>query len=109
MIKLKPGAPATLISRNIHSSQSELIELQKFIKEHVDRGTIQPSKSPYTAAFFFIKKKNGKLRPVQDYRPVNEWTIKNWYPLPLIPQLINWLRGCTLFTKFDIKWGYNNI
>ncbi len=47
--------------------------------------------------------------PVQDYRPVNEWTIKNHYPLPLIPQLINQLRGCTLFTKFNIKWGYNNI
>jgi hypothetical protein len=39
-------------------------ELAKFIKEHETRGTIRPSKSPYAAAFFFIKKKNGKLRPV---------------------------------------------
>ncbi len=108
-IKLKTGAPATLISQNIRLSQVELEELQKFIKEHVERGTIQPSKSPYTATFFFIKKKNGKLRPVQDYQPINKWTIKNHYPLPLIPQLINQLRGCTLFTKFDIKWGYNNV
>src|SRR5216683_6396549 len=60
-------------------------------------------------SFFFIKKKNGKLRPVQDYQPINEWTIKNHYPLPLIPQLINQLQGCTLFTKFDIKWGYNTV
>jgi len=36
-------------------------ELNKFIKEHIERGTIQVSKSPYAAAFFFIKKKNGKL------------------------------------------------
>ncbi len=35
--------------------------------------------------------------------------IKNRYPLPLILQLIDQLRGCTLFTKFDIKWGYNNV
>ena len=76
-IELKPGAPPTLISRNIHLSQPEMEELRKFIREHEERGTIRTSKSPYAAAFFFIKKKNGKLRPVQDYRPVNEWTIKN--------------------------------
>ena len=84
-------------------------ELAKFIKEHETRGTICPSKSPYAAAFFFIKKKNGKLRPVQDYRPVNEWTIKNRYPLPLIPQQIDRLRGCTLITVVDILWGYNTV
>ena len=108
-IELKPGAPPTLISRNIRLSQPEMEELAKFIKEHETRGTIRPSKSPYTAAFFFIKKKNGKLRPVQDYRPVNEWTIKNWYPLPLIPQQIDRLRGCTLITVVDILWGYNTV
>jgi len=61
------------------------------------------------ASFFFIKKKNGKLRPVQDYRPVNSWTIKNRYLLPLIPSLIDRLRDCTLFTGFDIEWGYNKV
>ena len=60
-------------------------------------------------SFFFIKKKNGKLRPVQDYRPVNSWTIKNQYPLPLIPSLIDRLQDCTLFTGFDIEWGYNKV
>ncbi len=84
-------------------------ELKEFLKEHLARGTIRPSKSPYAATFFFIKKKNGKLRPVQDYRPVNMWTIRNKYPLPLIPQQTNRLRGCTLFTKFDIRWGYNVV
>ncbi len=69
---------------------------------------IRPSKSPYAAAFF-IKKKNGKLQPVQDYRPVNTWTVQNKYPLPLIPQQIDRLWGCTLFTKFDIRWGYNAV
>jgi len=69
-IDLKEGVPSMLISRNIHLSQPKQKELQAFIKEHLTRGTIQPSRSPY-AATFFIKKKNGKLRPVQDYRPVN--------------------------------------
>ena len=61
------------------------------------------------ATFFFIKKKNRKLWPVQDYRPVNMWTVRNKYPLPLIPQQTDCLRGCTLFTKFDIRWGYNVV
>jgi hypothetical protein len=63
-IELKPGAPPTLISKTIHLSQTKQQELLKFIKEHMARGTICPSKSPYAASFFFIKKKNGKLRPV---------------------------------------------
>jgi len=58
--------------------------------------------SPYTAPFFFIKKKDGKLQPVQDYQHLNEWTICNHYPLPLIPQLINRVRMKKLFTKFDV-------
>ncbi len=40
---------------------------------------------------------------------MNAWTIKNRYPLPLIPQLINQLYDCTLFTRFDIEWGYNKV
>ncbi len=59
-IDLKEGAPSTLISRNIHLSQIEQEELKEFLKEHLARGTIRPSKSPY-AATFFIRKKNGKL------------------------------------------------
>jgi hypothetical protein len=108
-IELKPGAPAALPGKLIPLSQAELEELRKFIKEHLLRGTIRPSKSPYKSRFFYIKKKDRKLRPVQDYRPVNQWTIRNAYPLPLIPELIDRLSGCSLYTKFDIRWGYNNV
>jgi hypothetical protein len=83
--------------------------MHKFVAEHLGRGTIRPSKSPYAASFFFIKKKDGKLRPVQDYRPINKWTKKNRNVSPLIPQTIDRLSGCTLFTKFDVRWGYNNV
>jgi hypothetical protein len=65
--------------------------------------------TPYAASFFFIKKKNGKLRPVQDYRPINEWTIKNRYPLPLIPQLVDRIGDAKLITAVDICWGYNTV
>jgi hypothetical protein len=66
-IELKLGAPAALPSKLIPLSQVEQEELRKFVKEHTTRGTIQPSKSPYKAHFFYIKKKDGKLQPVQDY------------------------------------------
>jgi len=88
-IELKPGAPSTLPRKIYALSQLELQELQKFIKEHLAKGYIHPLKSPYATPFFFIKKKDGKLRPVQDYQCLNKWTIRNCYPLPLIPQLIN--------------------
>jgi hypothetical protein len=108
-IELQDDAPTSLLGRLIKLSQPEQEELRKFLKEHLKHGTIRPSKSRYTASFFFIKKKDGKLRPMQDYRPVNKWTICNHYPLPLIPQLIDRLCRCSLFTKFDIRWGYNNV
>jgi Reverse transcriptase (RNA-dependent DNA polymerase) len=107
-IKLKPDAPPTLPGKVYVLTQDEQKALQEFIKEHVQKGYIRPSKSPY-AAPFFIKKKDGRLQPVQDYRRLNEWTIKNRYLLPLISELITRVQGASLFSKFDIRWGYNNI
>lgn len=59
--------------------------------------------------FFFVKKKDGALRPVQDYRKLNDMTIKNRYPLPLLQELIDKLKGTKVFTKMDVRWGFNNI
>ena len=59
--------------------------------------------------FFYVKKKDGKLRPCQDYHYLNEWMIKNAYPLPLISELMDKIQGAKYFTKLDICWGYNNV
>ena len=103
MIELKKDVPSTLPRKIYSLTQLEQKALQKFIKEHQAKGYIHPSKSPYATPFFFIKKKDGKLRLVQDYRKVNEWTIKNHYLLPLIPELINQVKGTTLFSKFNVR------
>ena len=55
---------------------------------------------------FFVGKKDGKKRMVQDYRYLNEWTVKNNYPLPLILENIGTKK---VFTKMDLRWGYNNM
>ena len=59
--------------------------------------------------FFFVKKKDGSLRPTQAYCKLNDATIKNCYPLPLISDLINNLMDAKVFSKMDVRWGYNNI
>jgi hypothetical protein len=109
VIELKKDAPSTIPGKVYALTQVEQKALQEFLTEHLKKGYIRPLKSPYASPFFFIKKKDGKLRPVQDYRKVNEWTICNRYPLPLIPELINRVKGSALFSKFNIRWGYNNI
>ena len=73
------------------------------------KGYIRPSKSPQTAPVFFIGKKDGKKRMVQDYRYLNEWTIKNNYPLPLISDVLENIGIKKVFTKMDLRWDYNNV
>ena len=108
-IKLKPGAPSSIPGKVYQLTQDEQKVLLEFVWEQQVKGYICPSKSPYAVPFFFIKKKDGKLRLVQDYWWLNEWTIKNHYPLPLISELIARIQGAKKFTKVDIRWGYNNI
>jgi len=83
--------------------------LDKFLDEHLAKGYIRRSNSPYTSPFFFVKMKDGKLRPVQDYCALNNWTVRNTYPLPLIKELISKLVKKKWFTKLNIRWGYNNV
>ena len=90
-------------------SPAEQKELDVFLKENLETGRIQPSKSPILSPVFFIKKKDGSLRLVQDYRALNTVTVKNKYPLPLISELINKLQGAKYFTKLDVCWGFNNV
>jgi len=56
-----------------------------------------------------VGKKDSKKRMVQDYRYLNEWTIKNNYPLPLISDVLENIRTKKVFTKMDLRWGYNNV
>jgi len=85
------------------------VALKEYIEDGLKRGTLRRSEAPHTCSFFFINKKDGKLQPVQDYRPLNAITVKNAAPIPLIPKLVDKLLGARFFTKLDVRWGYNNI
>ena len=107
-IEMKEGfIPKSFKTYNL--TPQEQTELDKFLKENLEKGYIRPSQSPMASPFFFVDKKDRKLRPCQDYRYLNKHTIKNTYPLPLITELLDKLKGARRFTKLDVRWGYNNV
>jgi len=58
---------------------------------------------------FFVEKKDGKKRMVQDYRHLNKWTVKNNYPLPLILDVLENIGMKKIFMNIDLRWEYNNV
>jgi len=87
----------------------EKVALEKYVTDSLQQGSLHRSEAPDACSFFFIDKKDGKLHPVQDYRPLNDITRKNMVPIPLIPELVDKLLGAQFFTKLDVRWEYNNI
>ncbi|KAH9268443.1 hypothetical protein BASA84_000230 [Batrachochytrium salamandrivorans] len=80
-----------------------------YVQEQLDKNFIRPSTSPAAAPCFFVAKKDGDLRPVQDYRGLNAGTIKKRYPLPLISDLLRDLSKGSVFTTLDLRSAYNLI
>ena len=83
--------------------------LQEYITDNLRKGYICPPKSPKACPFFFVDKKDGKICQVVDYRALNEITITNAAPIPIIPELVDRLRDARYYSKFDLHAGYNNI
>jgi len=83
-------------------SREEKGEVCEFIEKQLRKGYIRPLKLPQTAPVFFVGKKDRKKKKVQDYRYLNEWTIKNNYPLPLILDIIENIGTKKVFTKLDL-------
>src|ERR1700731_2092103 len=83
-------------------------ELRKWINENLATGHIYCGHSPWASPLFF-KKENDKLRPVVNYQRLNKVMKKKAYPLPLIWEILNWLKRFWYFTKLDVRRGFNNI
>jgi len=89
--------------------KNERKEVQNFVEDQLRKRYIRPSKSPQTSPVFFVGKKDGSKRMVMDYRSLNSQTVKNNYLLPLITELINNMGSKKVFTKMDLRWGFNNM
>jgi hypothetical protein len=107
-IEMKPGF-ILKTSKIYPLSEKERSAVKAFIDENKKTGFISESKSPQASGFFFVGKKSGELHPCQDYWYINDWMIKNSYPLPLPLTLIARLHDAKYFTKMDVRSGYNNI
>lgn len=107
-IELLPGAEIPF-GRIYPLLKPELEALRKYIDESLGKGFIRASSSPAGAGIFFVEKKDHSLRPCIDYRNLNKITIKNRYPLPLIPELFQRLRGAQVFFKLDLRGAYNLV
>jgi hypothetical protein len=95
--------------KNYNLTPTEQIELDKFLEENLKKGYIRPFQSPMASPFFFVLKKDCKLRPCRDYRYLNNWMVKNSYPLLLILEIMDKFKGTKYFTKLNVQWGYNNV
>ena len=83
-------------------SRVEREEVQEFVKDQLRKGYIRPSKSPQMSLVFFVPKKDGKKRMVQDYQYLNSWMVKNNYLLPLISDLIDSIGKKKVFMKMNL-------
>ena len=90
-------------------SHKELLVLKEYIEENLAKGFIRHSSLPAEAPVLFVKKADGSLRFCVDYCGLNEITIKNRYPLPLIQEMLACLQRARWYTKLDLRDGYYHL
>ncbi|XP_078160175.1 uncharacterized protein LOC144555649 [Carex rostrata] len=107
-IPLKPDSkPVNL--RPYRFSHYQKLEIDKIVEELLKNSFIQPSCSPYSSPILLVKKKDNSWRMCVDYRKLNENTVKNKYPIPIIDDLLDELKHASVFTKLDLRSGYHQI
>ena len=107
-IKLKPDSK--LFYGPIYPlTEKESTALKDYIDVNLAKGFIRKSKSPAGAPVLFVPKKNGELRMCVDYRRLNDITIRDSYPLPLINDMLEHLSKGKIFSKLDLRSAYNLV
>jgi transposase InsO family protein len=108
VIPIVPGSKPPY-RKQYRTTPAERAEVVKRVRELLDKNMIEPSKSPYSAPLLFVRKKDGSLRLVLDYRALNAITVKNRYPIPRIDDLLDGLKGAQVFSCLDLSGGYHQL
>lgn len=107
-IELKEGAKPVHIKPYRYSHMSKN-EIEKQVTDMMEQGLISASSSPFAAPVLLVKKKYNTWRMCVDYRRLNEITIKDKFPMPVIEDLLSELHGATVFSRLDLRQGYFQI
>jgi len=108
-IRLKPDSLPPPARPLRHQSEKDAAVMKEYVEAGLKSGTLQPSTSPYGSMALIVKKKDGTPRVVIDYRALNEVTVKNKYPLPLMDELFDRTQGARFFTSIDLRNGFHQI
>ena len=108
-INLTDEVPKELNAMTYAMTLKEEEALNQWLDEQLKAGLIVESKSKYVVSCFYIPKKDSSLQLVQDYRKLNQVTIKDKTPLSLIGEVIDKLKEARYFNKLDLIWEYNNV
>jgi hypothetical protein len=106
-INLSDPRPVKQPVRRVTAAQRENITEQ--VNEMLKLAVIRKCNSPWATLCVLAKKKNGETRLCLDYRSLNQWTVKNSFPLPHSDDLLTNLQGAKYFSTLDIKSGYWKI
>ena len=108
-ISMQPGSLPPPARPLRHQSQRDAAVMKEYVEAGLKAGILRPSTSPYGSMALIVKKKDGTPRVVIDYRALNEVTIKNKYPLPLMDELFDRTQGASFFTSIDLRNGFHQI
>ena len=108
-IELKPGSRPPPARPLRQQSSKDAAVINEFLQKGVAAGQLRVSHSPYGSMLVIVKKKDGTPRVCVDYRALNDLTIKNKYPLPLMDELFDRVQGSRCFSTIDLRDGFYQI
>ncbi|WVZ89345.1 hypothetical protein U9M48_035766 [Paspalum notatum var. saurae] len=107
-IRLQPGTAAVAV-RPYRYAHIQKDELERQCTDMMHQGVIRPSSSAFSSPALLVRKHDGSWCMCIDYRALNAKTIKDKYPIPVVEELLDELRGAKFFTKLDLRSGYHQV